>query len=277
MNTFSVNSARFEYETAGSGEPLVLIHGVIIADAGAPLLSETALISRYQVTHYHRRGFLGSQPHDGAFSVAEQAADALSVINHVAGGRAHVVGHSYGGTIALQLALDAPASVHSLSLLEAGLPAEVGHAAPGAAEALALIRAAYAEGDGAGAVDGFLKMAIGPDYREDLNRTLPGGWFEQSVADLDTLFQVEGPSLAPWQFNAGLAGGISQPVLLVAGAKSHPGRLEDLKLLQQWIPQAEPLVLQGASHALQMQNPQGMAEALASFLTSHPMPVPAGA
>lgn len=35
--------------------------------------------------------------------------------------RAHVVGHSYGGVIALQLALDAPGIVHSMSLLEPAL------------------------------------------------------------------------------------------------------------------------------------------------------------
>jgi pimeloyl-ACP methyl ester carboxylesterase len=277
MNTFSVNGTRFEYETAGQGEPLLLIHGVIIADAGAPLLSETALTSRFRVTHYHRRGFAGSQPHAGPFSIEEQAADALAVLHHVAGDRAHVLGHSYGGSIAVQLALAAPASVHSLSLLEAGLPRAAAHVAPGSGEALALIRAAYASGDRAGAVDGFLRLAIGVDYRGDLDRTLRKGWFEQSVADLDTLYQVEAPALVPWHFDASLAQGISQPVFLVAGANSPPSRLEDLQLLQAWFPDAEVLVLPGASHALQMQNPGGMAEALAAFLTNHPMAVPAGA
>jgi pimeloyl-ACP methyl ester carboxylesterase len=38
--------------------------------------------------------------------------------------RAHIVGHSYGGAIALQLAVDAPNKIHTLSLLEPGL---VGH------------------------------------------------------------------------------------------------------------------------------------------------------
>src|SRR4029079_3823167 len=83
-----------------------------------PLLAEPSLTSRYAVTHYHRRGFLGSSPHRGPFTVAKQAADALAVVNHGAGGRAHVAGHSYGGVTALQLALDAPDSVHSLALLQ---------------------------------------------------------------------------------------------------------------------------------------------------------------
>ncbi|MGI8782941.1 MAG: alpha/beta fold hydrolase [Acidobacteriota bacterium] len=120
MERFSANGAELEYETVGTGEPLILIHGVLIGDSFAPLLSEPALTSRYQVTNYHRRGYLASSPHSGPFSIAQQAADALAVIRRVAGGRAHVAGHSYGGLIALQLSLDTPGAVHSLSLLEGG-------------------------------------------------------------------------------------------------------------------------------------------------------------
>jgi len=42
-----------------------------------------------------------------------------------------------------------------------------------------------------------------------------------------------------------------------------------------WLPQAEPFILPGATHALQMQNPRGMAEALAGFFARHPLPVAA--
>lgn len=260
----------------GSGEPIVLIHGVIIADAGAPLLSQAALTGRYEVTHYHRRGFAGSQPHTGAFSMAEQAADALAVIRHVAGGRAHVVGHSYGGSIALQLALDAPESVLSLSLLEAGIGASMAQA-PGDGEALAAIRSAYKAGNRAAAVDGFLRLAISTGYRESLDKSLAPGWFEQSVADLDTLFQVEGPARAEWPFNAEAARRISQPVFLAVGAESPETRSEDHALFQAWLPQAESFVLAGASHGMQMQNPAEMAEALAAFLARHPMRSTVGA
>ena len=90
MKRFSANGAEFEYETVGTGEPLVLIHGAIIGDAFAPLLKEPALTTRYAVTNYHRRGFLGSSRHDGLCTVAQLANDALAVIGHVAGGKAHV-------------------------------------------------------------------------------------------------------------------------------------------------------------------------------------------
>ena len=82
-------------------------------------------LARYRLIRYHRRGYAGSsKPEPGAsVSIGKQAADAVALLRHLRIERAHIVGHSYGGVIALQLALDAPQVVHSLTLLE---PARVG-------------------------------------------------------------------------------------------------------------------------------------------------------
>jgi pimeloyl-ACP methyl ester carboxylesterase len=55
------------------------------------------------------------------FSIAQQAADCRALLRGLGNDRAHVVGHSSGGVIALQLALAAPEVVHSLVLLEPAL------------------------------------------------------------------------------------------------------------------------------------------------------------
>jgi pimeloyl-ACP methyl ester carboxylesterase len=96
-------------------------HGSHIADAFAPLLLEPVLTERYQLALYHRRGFAGSTHPNGPLSIAQQAADCRAFMGQVGLQCAHIVGHSYGGAIALQLALDAPESVHSLALLEPAL------------------------------------------------------------------------------------------------------------------------------------------------------------
>jgi 3-oxoadipate enol-lactonase len=60
----------------------------------------------------------------------------------------------------------------------------------------------------------------------------------------------------------------------VLGARSHevsPVWEERHALLQQGLPNVEPFVLPGATHMLHLQNPRGMAEALASFLSRHPV------
>jgi hypothetical protein len=62
--------------------------------------------------------------------------------------------------------------------------------------------------------------------------------------------------------------GSTQPVLAVIGADSHtlwPGWVEVHNLTQAWLPRSEAFVLAGATHGLQMMNPQGMAAGLAGF------------
>ena len=49
MEQVTLNGAAIEYEVRGSGEPLLLIHGAILADAFFPLLNEPAIASHYRV------------------------------------------------------------------------------------------------------------------------------------------------------------------------------------------------------------------------------------
>jgi pimeloyl-ACP methyl ester carboxylesterase len=121
MELAQIDGRALEYEIRGAGEPVVLVHGAHVADAFAPLLAEPVLTERYQLILYHRRGFAGSTHPDGPLSIVQQARDCRALMQHLGVQRAHVVGHSYGGVIALQLALDAPEAVHSLALLEPAL------------------------------------------------------------------------------------------------------------------------------------------------------------
>jgi pimeloyl-ACP methyl ester carboxylesterase len=273
MERMDINGIELEVESRGSGEPVLLIHGSIIANAYAPLLGEPALTGQYRVVTYNRRGFAGSSGAVAPLSIAQQAADARAVLQQLGIDRAHVAGHSYGGAIALQLALDVPDVVHSLALLEPALL--MVPSAPQFFEGMAPIQQAYEAGDKTAAIDGFLQAACGTNYRAAFDRTLPAGWFEQAVADADTFFQVELPALQEWTFSQELAGRISQSVLSVLGTESAPIFVEVHALVQQWLPQAEVFVLPGATHGLQLMNPQGMAEGLAGFYARHPLPVPA--
>jgi len=49
-----------EYEDSGSGDPVVFIHGLSIADAFLPLLGEPGLSRTYRCIAYHRRGYRDS-------------------------------------------------------------------------------------------------------------------------------------------------------------------------------------------------------------------------
>ena len=267
MERVNIDGITLEYEVQGSGEPVVFIHGALIANSFEPLIAEPVLRERFGLIRYHRRGFAGSSHPDGPTSISVQVADCLALIRSLGIQQAHVVGHSGGGIIALQLALDAPEAVRSLSLLE---PALIGllPTAPKFFEQMGPIIQMYEAGDKAAAVDAFLEAVTGRGYRADLDRVLPGA-FEQAVADADTFFGVELPTLPEWTFRREDAARIKQPVLAVLGADSDavfPGIGEVHQLLLEWFPQAKPFVLSQATHALLTQNPRGMAQGLAAFL-----------
>lgn len=271
MDRVRIDGRELEYEVRGAGEPVVLVHGAHIADAFAPLLAEPALTERYWLILYHRRGFAGSTHAEDPLSIAQQAADCRALMQQLGVPRAHVVGHSYGGVIALQLALDAPDAVHSLALLEPAL--FMVPSAPQFMDAMGPVLQMYEAGNKTGAVDRFLQTVVGPEYRSVLDRMLPGG-FAQAVADADTFFRIELPALEQWSFTQAEAGRITQPVLAVLGADSHtlwPGWVEGHHLVQTWLPRAEAFVLQGATHGLQLIDPQGMAAGLAGFFARHPL------
>jgi pimeloyl-ACP methyl ester carboxylesterase len=138
----------------------------VVAEAFAPLCAEPAL-ARYRLIRYHRRGYAGSSRLPAGFSSAQQAADCLALLQGLGINRAHVVGHSAGGPIALRLALDAPEVVHSLVLLEPAL-LDV-PSGPLFREATRPARELYQAGDKAGATDGFLRVALGPAHRRFLD------------------------------------------------------------------------------------------------------------
>jgi len=268
MERANVDGITLEYEVEGSGEPVVFIHGAHIADAFAPLMAEPALRDHFNLIRYHRRGFAGSSRADAPLSISRQAADCLGLLRQLGVQRGHLVGHSYGGAIALQLALDAPEAVRSLSLLEPAL-LDV-PSGPQIGEMLGGIVEIYETGDKAGAVDAFLQAVCGKDYRS----VVDDAGFEQAVADADTFFGVELPAIEDWTFTREDAVRIKQPVLAVLGADSEAATGlsafgEGHQLLLEWFPQAKPFVLPRATHLLQVQNPGDMARGLAAFFAEN--------
>ena len=268
-------NTQLAYEAHGEGEPVLLMHCGFVADGFAPLLNDASLTARYRLINDHRRGYGASDRTTGPMTVAEQASDARALLQKLNLGRVHVVGHSYGGVVALQLALDAPEVVRSLALLEPSIPAALGdpEVAQAFMEGVGKAFALYGAGDKAGAVDTWLSGAFGPGYREIADAALPG-WFEQAVRDADVVFQVEAPNIQQWSFTPAEAARIQQPVL----SAHHPepnwaGFQKTHDLLTAWLPQTESALLPVPRHLLQIMNPGIVAEALAGFFAHHPMQI----
>ena len=269
---------ELEYTVRGRGEPVVLVHAGLFAHWFKPLLEESALSGRYRVVSFHRVGYAGSSRVAGPLSLARQAQHVAALMRHLGIERAHVVGHSSGANIALQLAIDAPDRVHSLALLEPALPVSDGseRLLSTRQSVMAPIAEKYRAGDTPGAVDGFMRMVSGAEYRAAFDRALPGE-FARGLADADTFFQQELPAVAQWRLAREDAGRIKQPALAVIGEHSlqvSPIWEARQQQLLSWLPNAEGFVLPGATHLLHLQNPRGIAVALASFFARHPIPAP---
>jgi pimeloyl-ACP methyl ester carboxylesterase len=117
-----------------------------------------------------------------------------------------------------------------------------------------------------------MRAVAGPGYRAIADRALPGA-FDQAVRDADTFFGQELPALRQWTFGPAEAARIKQPVLLVMGGRSHevsPVWQQRQDLLIAWMSNAEPYVLDGATHMLHLENARGLAERLGAFFTHPP-------
>jgi pimeloyl-ACP methyl ester carboxylesterase len=269
MKKVEVKSATLAYDIYGSGEPALLIHGAFFADAFLPLVHEPVLTEKFSLIIYHRRGYGKSSPVKTPTSIAEQAADCVALLHHLGITSAHLLGHSLGACIALQLALENPDMVHSLALLEPALI--VGASGPSYRESLQQGWQRFKSEDPEILVDEFLLARYGKGYRTELERVLPGA-FDQAVANASTAFMQDAPALLAWSFGKAGASRIRQPVLAVYGSESIAlwARFgETQQLMLEWFPDIQGFLLPGAAHGLQLQNPRGMAEALADFWSRH--------
>jgi pimeloyl-ACP methyl ester carboxylesterase len=206
--------------------------------------------------------------------MAAHAAHCHQLMRELGIPRAHIVGHSSSVPVALQLALDAPDAVHTLTLMEGARPAAPTDAERQFGTDIALAAAQrYRTGDKAAAVDIFFQGVFGPGYRAALDHGLPGA-FEQAVADADAFFTQEMPALWQWPFTEDDAHRIQQPALAVLGTASPAIFAERHKLLLHWLPNAEPLDLPGLTHLLHIQDPAAVAAVLTGFFARHPIPEP---
>lgn len=115
------NGIRLHYVVAGSGPPVVLLHGWP-QTWFAWRQTMFALSGRFTTIAPDLRGIgLSERPVSG-YDKQTLAADIHALIGIAAGGRAHVVGHDMGGKAAYMLARLHPASVEKLVLVDCLVP-----------------------------------------------------------------------------------------------------------------------------------------------------------
>jgi 3-oxoadipate enol-lactonase len=107
--------AQLYYETAGAGEPVLLIMGLGLA-ATAWWRTVPVLAERLRVIAFDNRGSGRSDCPKGPYNLAQFADDAVAVLDAAGEASAHVYAMSLGGMIAQELALRHPERVRKLVL-----------------------------------------------------------------------------------------------------------------------------------------------------------------
>jgi pimeloyl-ACP methyl ester carboxylesterase len=258
----SVGEAELEVTEWGSGEPLVFVQTALTADELLPVAGEDAL-GGYRKIVYHRRGYAGSSPAACPGSVPHDAADCARLLTALSIDRAHIVGFSYSGAVALELAATEPQRVSSLALIE---PPPV-HTASAVEfrEANERLMQTRDERGPAEALDQFLSLVIGPGWRTTIEHWLPES-SRQMERDAATFFDCDMPALLSWNFGSEDARRITCPVMHIGGADSGPWFAQVRELMLDWFPHADDVVIAGADHDLPLTHSADVARAIAGFL-----------
>ena len=241
------------------GEPVVFLHGI----GGQPELFG-AQMAAFAATH---RCIAWEMPGYGRTSLPAETsfpalADALGrLMDRAAAPRAHLVGHSMGGMVALEFAARFPDRVLSLAI-SGSSAAFGGPSGAWQAEFIAKRTKPLDEGKGmagiaAGVVDSLLGDAPEPEARPAAiaaMSAIPEPAYRAALACLVTFDRRD--ALAA----------LAMPVLLLAGTRDTVASPELMKKMQAKIPGAQYGEIAGAGHLANVERPAAFNAALASFL-----------
>jgi pimeloyl-ACP methyl ester carboxylesterase len=268
------NKQRVKNINNNEDDNIVFIHGGIMADANIPLVTFSNILNKnYNILHYHRRGYGKSiskrNNNPSSSTILQNVKDCKDIMDLLDIKTAHIVGHSIGGTIALQLASTYPDYIKSLILIE---PAITGYNEftnnQEVIEEFQPIIQMYDKGQKNKAIDIFMKKAIGSNYKDIIANVLPSNSFELAVVDAKTFFHEEIPSMKSWTFTKNQAKDLlDKKVLHIRGsqqARKISKEREDL--LNYWLPQTMTTSIPNAPHMIQITNSKEVVQTINVFL-----------
>ena len=258
MAEIEVNGVRLYYELHGSGEPLALVHGSW-GDATSWALVLPGLAESFRVLVYDRRGHSRSERPATPGSVDEDGDDLAALLEALDFAPAHVVTNSYGGNIALRLAMRRPQLFRSLTCHEAPLwglledDPESQEALAQGARSLEAVGARIAAGDHEGAARQFVEEVVfGPGaWENELPPEVRAIWVQNAPTFLDELQDRE-----QLRIDTDALGRIAVEVRLTEGSESPPTFGRVIRRLLPLLPNATHELIDGTAHVPQLTTPE---------------------
>jgi pimeloyl-ACP methyl ester carboxylesterase len=116
MPTATLNGIDIYFERAGSGDRLMFLNG-----SGSTLASSAPLLrgftDRFDLVAHDQRGLGRTSIPDGPYEMADYAADAIALADHLEWDRFRLVGVSFGGMVAQEVAVTVPDRIERLALV----------------------------------------------------------------------------------------------------------------------------------------------------------------
>ena len=224
-----------------------------------------------------RAGYAGDPAPTRTLTPADHAAHCAALLEALGVDRAHVVGHSSGCTVALQLAVDQPGRVADLVLSEPPSipvlidPADGPLVGASMGPVIGSAVAAAQRGDDQTAYTAFMNAVCGPAHREVVAAALGAEAVRHAERESRTFFTNEMPGVHGWSFDEQVAARITQPVLLVQGGASPPPVHRLVDRLCGLLPRATVSTIADDDHLLPLRNPDELGDLIAGFARQHPI------
>ena len=261
-----INGYLMHYETYGQGPPLVMIHGGLGGGEGWAAMVEhhaSILASHFRVIFYDRRGSGKSETPAEGYSLEGYAEDLHSLLVKLNVARAHILGSSAGGPIAMQFALDHPEMTETLLLINTMSYCQETERAVRQRDLEQILVCQASSGDTTAAADALEKGWPGISRREPARFQ---ALLETGQERLDAIANTIQSYLDIGNSLESRLAELIMPTLIVHGDADSRIPLHCGRQLQNSISSAELYIIPGAEHGLLSNEPRAVRNLIFQFL-----------
>ena len=284
MPKAEINGLTIHYQQMGRGPDLVMIHG-LFANLAFWYLSVMAELARdFHLTVYDLRGHGYSDMPLHGYTSFDMTVDLHALLDHLGVKQAHIVGHSFGGAVALHYAAIHPERVLSLTMADARVPCLQRAPLPRSARRWR-VRNARLRRAGIEVPEDLPRVAY--SYFEELARlassrqdkpagswglTAPRGKWNGDGRVAKRWLQLVRTTAAAVELGA--VSGLTvkricqvvQPTLAIFG--EYSGCLTTLRGLEEHLPKCRTVIVPGAGHFHPVLKPEAFVQELKQFILS---------
>lgn len=264
MPSVRINNIDCYYEIHGSGSPLVLIAGLASdSQSWQPILG--GLAKYFKVLIFDNRGIGRTQYPHNSFQISTLALDTVYLLDELAIKKADILGHSMGGYIAQEIAIEYPERVNRLILASTCISTSQKNKSLFSG----LLKILESGKSYELFIREFFRLIFTPEYlsnQENMESAVKAALdYPFPVTSEGFKLQVEALSNFSSQDRLNK---IKSATLLMTGRKDILITLEETQLLADKIPLVKPLYIENAAHSFQVEQPNLFVDYTVEFLLS---------